>query len=127
MALVRYEAAPRFDTQFKLRVEQNGKTKLDRLYGARDNLKIWAFRQKLQKEVIWSWGAVENTVWEGHDAYVDLQAGKATLSLIADKQPTPAAKRNVDLVLLTSDEEQVKMRIGKRTTCRSMECSRRPV
>src|SRR5689334_9172526 len=33
LALVRYEAAYRFETQFRLRVTQNGKTKLDRLYG----------------------------------------------------------------------------------------------
>jgi len=56
---------------------------------------------------------VENVVWEGHDAYVDLQAGPATLTLIADRQPEPAAKRNVDLVMLTSDEAQVKTRIEK--------------
>jgi hypothetical protein len=63
--------------------------------------------------VAWSWGAGENIVWEGHDAHVDLQPGKARLILIAGKQPTPAAKRNVDLVMLTSDEKQVKMRIEK--------------
>jgi hypothetical protein len=113
LALVRYEAAPNFETQFHLRVEQNGQTKLNRLYGARENVKIWAFRQKLQKEVSWSWGAVENMVWEGHDAYVDLAAGPATLTLVADKQPTPGARRNVDLVMLTSDEAQVKERIEK--------------
>ncbi|HMF17175.1 MAG TPA: hypothetical protein VKE98_08210, partial [Gemmataceae bacterium] len=113
LALIRYESCYRFETQFRLQIEQGGKTKLDRLYGARDNVKIWAFREKLKKEVAWSWGAGENIVWEGHDAYVDLQPGKAKLLLIAGKQPTPAAKRNVDLVMLTSDEAQVKMRIEK--------------
>jgi hypothetical protein len=113
LALVRYEAPYRFETQFRLQVEQNGKTKLDRLYGARGNIKIWAFREKLKAEVAWGWGAVENFVWEGHDAFVELDAGTARLSLIADKQPTPAARRNVDLVMLTSDADQVKMRIEK--------------
>src|SRR5262249_54540075 len=113
LALVRYESCYRFETQFRLEVEQNGKKLLDRLYGARDNVKIWAFRQKLKKEVAWDWGAGENIVWEGHDAYVELQAGRAKLTLIADKQPEPAAKRNVDCIMLTSDEEQVKMRIEK--------------
>src|SRR5262245_55230304 len=113
LALIRYESCYRFETQFRLQIEQGGKTKLDRLYGARDNVKIWAFKEKLKKEVVWSWGAGENIVWEGHDAYVDLAAGKANLSLIADKQPEPAAKRNVDLVMLTSDEKQVKERIDK--------------
>jgi hypothetical protein len=113
LALVRYEAAYRFETQFRLRIEQNGKNKLDRLYGARDNVKIWAFGKKLQKEVAWDWGASETIVWEGHDAAVELAAGKARLTLVAGKQPEDAARRNVDLVMLTSDEAQVKKRIDK--------------
>ncbi|MGB9643083.1 MAG: hypothetical protein ACPL3Q_07795, partial [Candidatus Ratteibacteria bacterium] len=60
LVLVRYEAPYRFETQFRIRIEQNGKILMDKLYGARDNLKIWAFGQKLKKEVAWSWGAVEN-------------------------------------------------------------------
>jgi hypothetical protein len=113
LALARYEAPFRFEAQFRLVIEQNGKKVLDRLYGARDNLRIWAFREKLKKEVGWPWGAVENFVWEGHDAAVNLKAGKATLTLIAGKQPEPAARRNVDLIMLTSDQKQVKDRIDK--------------
>ncbi len=111
--LVRYEAAYQFETQFRVQVEQNGQFVLNRLYGARDNLKIWAFRQKLKKEVGWSWGAVENIVWEGHDAFANLKPGRATIRLIAAKQPEPAAKRNVDLVMLTTDVAQVQERIEK--------------
>ncbi len=113
LALVRYEAAYRFETQFTLKIQQAGKTVLNRLYGARDNLKIWAFRQKLKKEHAWYWGAVENVVWEGHNAYVQLEPGLAKLSLIAGKQKEPGAKRNVDVVMLTMDETQVKNRIEK--------------
>ena len=113
LVLVRYEAAYRFETQFRVKVEQGGRTKLDRLYGARKNLKIWAFGNKLKDEVAWPWGAVENVVWEGHDAYVELQAGRARITLTAGKQPAPQARRNVDLVMLTRDEKQVKMRIEK--------------
>jgi hypothetical protein len=113
LALVRYEAAYRFETQFHLQVEQNGILKLDRLYGARNNLKVWAFREKLKTDLSWSWGAVENIVWEGHEAVVELDAGPAKLSLVADKQPGNAARRNVDLVMLTSDLEEVKLRIDK--------------
>ncbi|MCS7045448.1 MAG: beta-galactosidase trimerization domain-containing protein, partial [Gemmataceae bacterium] len=113
LVLVRYEAAYRFETQFRVVVQQGGVTKLDRLYGARDNLRIWAFGQKLKKEVAWDWGAGENLVWEGHDAFVQLDAGLVTLKLLAGKQPEPAAKRNVDLVMLTSDAAQVQMRIDK--------------
>ncbi len=108
LALVRYEAVYRFETQFTLRVEQGGRVKLERLYGARKNLKVWAIGQGVKDE-----GAlvVDNVVWEGHDAAVDLEAGMATITLIADKQPEPAARRNVDLVMLTADQEQVKTRI----------------
>jgi hypothetical protein len=113
LVLVRYEAAYRFETQFKVKVEQNGKGLLGRLYGARKNLKIWAFRNKLKTELAWPWGAVENVVWEGHDAYVELQPGLAKVTLIAGKQPAPQAKRNVDIVMLTRDETQIKMRIEK--------------
>lgn len=113
LVLVRYEAAYRFETQFRVQVEQGGVVLLDRLYGARDNLKIWAFSQGLQKEVAWSWGAVENIVWEGHDVSVDLKPGPATVRLIAARQPEPAAKRHVDLVMLTTDVQQVQERIAK--------------
>ncbi len=113
LVLVRYEAAYRFETQFKVRVEQQGQVKLDRLYGARKNIKIWAFGSKLKDEVAWPWGAVENIVWEGHDVFVNLQPGKATISLIASPQPGPQARRNVDLLMLTRDETQVKTRIEK--------------
>lgn len=113
LALVRYEAAYRFQTQFRLAVEQGGRKRLDRLYGARENQKIWAFGNKLKTEVQFSWGAGESVVWEGHDALVDLDAGPAKLTLSAGKQPTPAAERHVDLVMLTSDLAQVKERIEK--------------
>ena len=113
LVLVRYEAAYRFETQFRVMVTQGGKTGLDRLYGARDNIKIWGFGERLRTEVAWPWGAVENVVWEGHNAYVDLKPGPAQITLLAGKQPTPAAKRNVDLVMLTTDEAQVKHRIDK--------------
>lgn len=112
LALVRYEAASGFQTQFKLRVEQHGKV-WERLYGARENIKIWAFNERLKAEVSWPWGANENMVWEGHDTKVPLQAGKAKLSLIAVNQPSPSAKRNVDLVLLTTDKADVDNRIAK--------------
>jgi hypothetical protein len=113
LVLVRYEAAYRFQTQFRVVVEQQGRRVLDRLYGARDNQKIWAFRQKLKTEVAWSWGAVENIVWEGHDAFAELQPGEAVITLVAGSQPEPAARRNVDLVMLTTDVDEVNLRIEK--------------
>jgi len=113
LALVRYEAAYRFETQFTVVIEQGGKKVLERLYGANKNPKLWAFKQGLKPDVGWDWGASENIVWEGTDVLVPLQPGEATITLIAGKQPEPAAKRNVDLVMLTTDVAQVKMRIEK--------------
>ncbi len=113
LVLVRYEAPYRFETQFVVRIEQDGKTIMNRLYGARDNIRIWAFGEKLKKEVAWSWGAVENIVWEGNDAYVNLSAKTAKISIIAGRQPSPAGKRNIDVLILTQDENQVRTRIEK--------------
>ncbi len=113
LALVRYEAAYRFETRFHLRIEQGGRTKLERAYGACSNLKVWAFGHRLTNEVSWSWGATENIVWEGHDALVDLEAGPARVTLIAANQPEPAARRNVDLVMLTTELSEINERITK--------------
>ncbi|MBN1607863.1 MAG: beta-galactosidase trimerization domain-containing protein, partial [Polyangiaceae bacterium] len=112
LALARYEAPYRFSSQFRVRIEQGEAVRLDRMYGTREATKIWAFGKRLQPEVLWSYGATENIVWEGHDTYVDLDAGPAVLSLIADAQPEPAARRNVDAILLTTDEAQVESRIA---------------
>lgn len=114
--LARYEAAYRFETQFTVVVEQNGKVVFSRLYGANDNVKIWAFKGisgGLQKDFAWPWGATENIVWEGHEATVNLQKGAAKISLIADKQPEPAAKRNVDVLMVTPHGEQIARRLEK--------------
>lgn len=113
LVLVRYEATYRFQNQFRVKIEQAGRVRMDRLYGARDNVRIWPFGERLKKEVAWSWGAVENMVWEGHDAAADLDRGPAKITLMAGPQPAPQARRNVDLVMLTRDEAQVRQRIEK--------------
>ena len=113
LVLARYEACFRFETRFRIRVEQGGQMRLDRPYGGREQPKIWAFHSGVKPEVGWNWGAVENVVWEGDDAFAELQPGVARLTLIAEKQPEPAARRNVDAILLTTDEADVKARIKK--------------
>ncbi|MCS7180826.1 MAG: beta-galactosidase trimerization domain-containing protein, partial [bacterium] len=112
LVLCRYERVHRFNTIFRIRIEQKGNVIFDRVYGDMENLKIWPW-YRLQKEIAFDWGAVENIVWEGHDAYVDLVKGDYKISLIGGKQPEPAAKRNIDVILITKDEEQVKNRIQK--------------
>src|SRR5215212_8690156 len=73
LSLVRYEAAPRFQTQFRLRIEQAGNKKLVPLYCASDNLNVLPYWNRLKAEALAPWGAVENVVWEGHDAFVELE------------------------------------------------------
>jgi hypothetical protein len=96
-----------------VRIEQAGSVKLDRLYGAGENVKVWPYWDRLKSEALAPWGAVENVVWEGHEAFVELEAGEAQIVLTATEQPEPAARRNVDLVMLTSDVQQVADRIDK--------------
>lgn len=116
LVLARYEAAFRFETQFMIRIEQGGQTVFERMYGARDNIKIWPFRRGLQTEIAWRWGAVENIVWEGwlgddETPFASLKPGRATLYLIAPPQTGDAAKRNVDLIMLTQDVDRIKARL----------------
>ena len=106
--LVRYEAAYRFHTQFRVEIEQAGQVILRRVYGSANNLRLWPFRRGLQKDVNWPWGANEQIVWEGLDVRVPLKPGLATLRLVATGQPEPATWRHVDCVLLTTDEEEIK-------------------
>ena len=129
LVCVRYEAAFGFETRFGLRIEQGGKEVFSRLYGAMDNPKLWAFRERVKPQVRWYWGPVENIVWEGVAsgekpekeepkpeelaALAKLTKGKARLVLTKDPQPGPAARRNVDVIMLTTDMAEIEMRIQK--------------
>ncbi len=113
LLLARYESPYRFETRFRVTIEQTGKTAFDRMYGGVANEKIWAFGKGITNQVAWSWGAAENVVWEGHDARATLRAGPAVIRLIAGPQPEPAACRNVDLLILTRDEADIAHRIAK--------------
>jgi len=113
LVLARYEAAYRFETQFRIRITQKDQVVFDRLYGARKNLKVWVYGKGITDEADYQWGSSQDIVWEGHDAFAELQPGPAAITLIAGPQPEPAAKRNVDVIMLTRDEEQVKTRIAK--------------
>src|SRR5262249_9367455 len=97
LALIRYESCYRFETQFRLQIEQGGKKVLDRLYGARDNVKIWAFRQKLKKEVAWDWGAGENIVWERAGASRNFAPAAPKLRLKPWKGPGPRRQTHREL------------------------------
>jgi len=118
-ACVRYEAAYNFETRFGLRIDQGGKEILKRAYGAMADPKLWAFalhrapKEKILPQVRWYWGPVENIVWEGTAVSVTLKKGKAKLTLSKGPQPGPAARRNIDLVMLTTDKAEMDRRIEK--------------
>jgi len=117
LVLCRYEAVYQYETQFGIKIKQNGKVVFDRLYGARANPKIWFFgkyfgeKKTVQPEMRLGWGPVENIVWEGHTNKVKLQPGKVTVTLYKGKQATPAAKRNIDILMITNDEKEVLHRV----------------
>jgi hypothetical protein len=112
LVLVRYEAAYRFETQFQLAIEQHGHIVFEAHYGARDGQRLWAFGRKVTEEAVWPWGATENIVWEGHKHFAELRQGPALIRLFAGPQPSPAARRNIDLVLLTRDAAAITNRIA---------------
>jgi len=99
LVLARYEGVSRYETRFTIKIAQNGKTVFYRPYGVG--------RQ-------WS-GGRGRILWEGYQAWAALQPGLATITLIAGPQPEYAARRNVDVIMLTRDEAQVKTRIAKST------------
>jgi len=96
MVMARYEALYRFETGFKVTVEQGGKTLLSDVYGRRSNPKVWGQKgqgtatfnesgancaELLNPECVWQWGSVENMVWEGVNNTVHLKPGTATVTL----------------------------------------------
>jgi hypothetical protein len=109
--LVRYEAPFRCETQFEVILEQAGIEIFRHSYGIRNNPRIWAFGKGITEEVAWPWGANENMVWEGQDTAIDLSNGVVRLTLIAGLQPTPAAQRNIDTFLLTTNLQDIAYRI----------------
>ncbi len=113
LVLARYEAAYRFHTPFEIRIRQRGKLVFRRIYGRRDQRRIWPFRRGLATDIAWPWGANEQIVWEGHDAIATLAEGDAIFELVAVGEPTPQADRHVDCILVTTDERDVQDRIKR--------------
>ena len=114
--MVRYEMPFHFNAGFKVTVTQGGKQLYTRIYGLRNNLKLWAYSALrssnescaggLQSECSWMYGAKENDVWEGIGSSVQLAKGPATITLSIDAEAnlatvdSPLANRNIDVVML---------------------------
>lgn len=109
LVLVRYEAQRLFATDFRVKIAQAGQVVFDRLYAQPGSTRVTAF----SNGKLWTGGRHGGMIWEGVDAHVALHPGLATISLIVEKQQDPAYNRVVDLILLTRDEMQVKMRVAQ--------------
>ncbi len=108
----RYEQPYDYSVEFDIEIEQGGKAVFQRGYGRRDAPKLWAFGKGFQPQVLWEWGGGDNIVWEGRDAKVSLKKGKATLVLKKGPQKSEqAARRNVDLVMLTDDQAGIQKQL----------------
>ena len=107
--LVRYEQPYNFSVEFVVEVEQGGKVVATYPCGRLTDTKIWPLNghQRKPMERFW-WGGTDNIVWQ-HPGAARLNAGaaiirlKATQQLDGQKLRLNAAKRNIDLVVLTND------------------------
>jgi hypothetical protein len=114
----------RFETPFKVTIEQAGEVVMEAVYGRRTNLKVWPFGGDrigcgtgLVAECVWPYGATEGVVWEGVDKTAYLRRGMATVTLTAvhDCESCLVANRNVDLIMLTPNTSDIKMRMAEET------------
>lgn len=125
--LVRYEALYRFETSFRVTIEQAGQVVLEAVYGRRSNLKVWPFGggrmgcgDGLVAECVWPYGASESILWEGVGKTAFLQKGMASVTLTAVDDCTAVegclyADRNIDVIMLHPNASDIRMRMAKET------------
>ena len=96
----RYEAPLYYNCIFDISVKQGGKIVFSHEYGRSGALKLWYYGGGFKPWIDWAWGS-EGLVSEGYIG--TLKKGPARLILTAPVEPSPAANRNVDFILLTTD------------------------
>ncbi len=109
--MVRYEQPYNFSVEFTVEVEQAGKVVATFPCGRLTDPKIWPLNGHVRKpmERYW-WGGTDNIVWQ-HPGAVRLNPGPATLRFKASQQldgnrlRLNAARRNLDVMVLTNDRE----------------------
>ena len=117
--LARYEQPYHYSCEFTVEVVQQNKVVGRHLFGRLEDPKIWGLNRGQEAPMVrYWWGGTDNIVWQNPGS-VKLAAGPATLRLIAGTQTdggkprVNAAKRNIDVVMLTTDvqgiEEQKKV------------------
>ena len=98
---VHYEAPKDHNTRFGVAVEQRGQRVLNAEMGGADQVRLWPLNWGYKTQVNPAYGGGDNVTWQG--AEVDLAAGEATFFLNTLDNPAPAAKRNIDVIYVTSD------------------------
>jgi hypothetical protein len=98
---VHYEAPHMYNTRFGLRIEQGGETVFDHAFGGADHIRLWPLGGGLARQWNPGYGGGDNVVWEGYETR--LRRGEATFVLYTMDNAEPAAKRNLDVIFLTTD------------------------
>ncbi len=96
----RYEAPLKYNCIFDISVVQGGHVVFQHEYGRSGALKLWYYGGGFKPWIDWAWGS-EGLVSEGYTG--TLKQGHARIILTAPFEPPPAANRNVDFILLTTD------------------------
>ncbi len=98
---VHYEAPADYNTCFGISVRQAGLEALNTVMGRADQVRLWPLGLGLRKQINPAYGGGDNVTWQG--AELDLKAGPAEFILTAVPNPEPAAKRNLDVIYLTTE------------------------
>lgn len=107
--LARYEQPWAFSVEFDLEVEQNGRASRH-VFGRLSDPKIWPLGGAAVPMKRHPWGGTDNIVWQ-RGGSLRLTAGQVRLRLRAgpqlsgDRARLRAARRNVDVIVLTDDHE----------------------
>jgi len=113
--LARYEQPYNYSCEFTVEVVQKGKVVGRYDFGRLDDPKIWGLNGGKEVPMVrYWWGGTDNIVWQNPGS-AKLEAGPAILRLIAatqldgGKPRVNAAKRNVDVVMLTTDLQGIEV------------------
>lgn len=98
----KYQAPPYFNYLHRIEIEQAGQVLYSETYGRPGTPRLWSFAQS--SDDLWLYWGVDHDAAEAPDKSVQLQQGRAIIRLITEKNPSPAGKRMVDFIVLTTNQ-----------------------